>query len=52
MQNGLTGSSGPVVIELPQDRVGTFEPQIVKKRQRRLTGATPASAFRLTGSGT
>ena len=25
-------------IEVPRDRAGTFEPQIVKKRQRRLTG--------------
>jgi hypothetical protein len=23
---------------VPRDRAGTFEPQIVKKRQRRLTG--------------
>ena len=29
---------GPVEIEVPRDRDGTFEPQIVKKRQRRLTG--------------
>lgn len=29
---------GPVEIEVPRDRAGTFEPQIVKKRQRRLTG--------------
>jgi transposase-like protein len=29
---------GPVGIEVPRDRAGTFEPQIVKKRQRRLTG--------------
>jgi putative transposase len=29
---------GPVQIEVPRDRAGTFEPQIVKKRQRRLTG--------------
>jgi putative transposase len=27
-----------VGIEVPRDRDGTFEPQIVKKRQRRLTG--------------
>ncbi|MEU4173432.1 transposase, partial [Streptomyces sp. NPDC026665] len=30
---------GPVVLEVPRDREGSFEPQIVKKRQRRLTGA-------------
>jgi len=34
----LTEGSGQVPIEVPRDRDGTFEPQIVKKRQRRLTG--------------
>ena len=34
----LTESTGEVGIEVPRDRQGTFEPQIVKKRQRRLTG--------------
>jgi putative transposase len=34
----LTEHSGPVEIEVPRDRAGTFEPQIVKKRQRRLNG--------------
>jgi len=29
---------GPVEIAVPRDREGSFEPQIVKKRQRRLTG--------------
>jgi putative transposase len=29
---------GPVEIEVPRDRAGSFEPQIVKKRQRRLSG--------------
>ena len=29
---------GPVEIEVPRDRAGTFEPQIVKKRRRRLSG--------------
>jgi putative transposase len=29
---------GPVDITVPRDRDGSFEPQIVKKRQRRLTG--------------
>jgi len=29
---------GPVEVEVPRDRAGTFEPQIVKKRQRRLSG--------------
>jgi putative transposase len=32
----LSGNSGPVEIDVPRDRAGTFEPQIVKKRQRRL----------------
>ncbi len=32
----ISGSSGPVEIAVPRDRAGTFEPQIVKKRQRRL----------------
>ena len=29
---------GPVSIDVPRDRDGTFEPQIMKKRQRRLSG--------------
>jgi putative transposase len=31
-------STGPIGIDVPRDRAGTFEPQIVKKRQRRLNG--------------
>jgi len=34
----LTESTGEVPVEVPRDRQGTFEPQIVKKRQRRLSG--------------
>jgi putative transposase len=34
----LTEGTGQVAIEVPRDRDGTFEPQIVKKRQRRLNG--------------
>jgi transposase-like protein len=34
----LTEATGHVEIEVPRDRAGTFEPQIVKKRQRRLNG--------------
>jgi len=34
----LTGGTGQVGIEVPRDRDGTFEPQIVRKRQRRLNG--------------
>ena len=44
MRNGtrpktvLTEASGQVPIAVPRDRAGTFEPQIVRKRQRRLSG--------------
>ncbi len=34
----LTESTGHIEIDVPRDRAGTFEPQIVKKRQRRLSG--------------
>ena len=34
----LTEHSGHVEIEVPRDRASTFEPQIVKKRQRRFNG--------------
>jgi putative transposase len=34
----LTEATGQVPIEVPRDRDGTFEPQIVRKRQRRLSG--------------
>src|SRR5215468_5883036 len=42
-RNGTRGKTvltevGPVDIAVPRDRDGSFEPQIVKKRQRRLTG--------------
>jgi putative transposase len=33
----LTDTVGPVEIAVPRDRDGSFEPQLVKKRQRRLT---------------
>jgi transposase-like protein len=32
--------AGPVQIAVPRDREASFEPTIVKKRQRRLTGST------------
>src|SRR3982751_6803823 len=32
----LTAATGPVQIEVPRNRDGTFEPVIVRKRQRRL----------------
>jgi transposase-like protein len=34
----LTEGTGQVGIDVPRDRDGTFEPQIVRKRQRRLNG--------------
>jgi hypothetical protein len=34
----LTEATGQVQLDVPRDRDGTFEPQIVRKRQRRLTG--------------
>jgi transposase-like protein len=34
----LTEATGHVEIEVPRDREGTFDPVIVKKRQRRLNG--------------
>src|SRR3954451_21597649 len=34
----LTEATGQVDIDVPRDRDGTFEPQIVKKRQRGLNG--------------
>jgi transposase-like protein len=29
---------GPVEVDVPRDRAGTFEPKLVRKRQRRMTG--------------
>ena len=34
----VTTEAGPVEIEVPRDREGSFEPQFVRKRQRRLGG--------------
>jgi transposase-like protein len=34
----LTDTTGAVEIDVPRDRAATFEPRIVKKRQRRLSG--------------
>ncbi|WP_103511432.1 IS256 family transposase [Streptomyces sp. SM13] len=34
----VTTEVGPVEITVPRDRAGTFEPQLVRKRQRRLGG--------------
>ena len=37
-QDGADRDTGHVEIAVPRDRDGSFDPQIVKKRQRRLTG--------------
>jgi putative transposase len=37
-QKTLKGEQGHMVIEVPRDRQGTFEPQLVKKGQTRLEG--------------
>jgi transposase-like protein len=42
-RNGTTGKTvltddGPVRIEVPRDRAGSFEPQIIPKHERRFTG--------------
>jgi transposase-like protein len=34
----VTTESGPVVVRVPRDRAGTFEPQVVPKHARRLEG--------------
>ncbi|WP_316746315.1 transposase, partial [Streptomyces sp. MK7] len=34
----VTTDIGTVEIEVPRDRAGTFEPMMVKKRQKRLAG--------------
>jgi putative transposase len=34
----LQTEQGPIAIEVPRDRNGSFEPQLVKKHQRRFTG--------------
>jgi putative transposase len=37
-QKTLQSDSGPIPIEVPRDRDSSFEPKLVKKRQRRLEG--------------
>jgi transposase-like protein len=34
----LTEGTGEVRVDVPRDRAGTFEPQVIRKRQRRLAG--------------
>ena len=37
-QKTLQSDTGPIQVEVPRDRNSSFEPQLVKKRQRRLEG--------------
>ena len=37
-QKQVNSSYGPVTIDVPQDRNSTFEPQVVKKRQKDISG--------------
>src|SRR3954452_24419929 len=41
----LTEATGRVEVDVPRDRDGSFEPQIVKKRQRRLSGVDEIVLF-------
>jgi len=34
----VLGEDGPVMLEIPRDRLGTFEPKLIKKGQRRFEG--------------
>ncbi len=38
LEGEITGHVGPVEVRVPRDTARCFEPQIVKKRQRRLSG--------------
>jgi putative transposase len=40
----LATEHGPVDVRTPRDRKGTFEPQIVRKEQRRFQGSTTRSS--------
>ncbi len=33
----VLGEDGPVALDIPRDRLGTFEPQLIKKDQRIIT---------------
>ena len=46
----LTEAAGHVTIDAPRDRDETFKPQIVKKRQRRLTGVDEVLSPRTSNS--
>src|SRR5215213_7301772 len=47
----LTEAAGEVQIEVPRDRAGTFDPQIVRKRQRRLTDVDAVAISLYDGNG-
>lgn len=34
----VLGEDGPVALDIPRDRLGTLEPQLIKKGQRRFEG--------------
>ena len=38
----VLGDAGAMEIEVPRDRTGSFDPQLIKKRQRRLAGFSEA----------
>jgi putative transposase len=42
---------GPVRLEVPRDRAGTFEPVLVPKRAGRIAGGIPAEHQHNTGPG-
>jgi len=42
VSDGLDGLGLGHVVTVPRDREGSFEPKIVKKRQKRLSGVCPA----------
>ena len=46
----LKGDFGEAEIEVPRDRNGTFEPQIVAPHQRRFTGSTTRSCRCMRGA--
>ncbi|MGE3297923.1 MAG: transposase [Porticoccaceae bacterium] len=45
----LQSTAGELAIEVPRDRDGSFEPQLVRKRQRRLEGLDEVGATPETG---
>ena len=47
----LTDNAGPVDIAVPRDRDGSFEPVIVRRRQRRGTDVDARSCCRCTRGG-